>query len=142
MAQSALASASASTQAAALSAWNAQHSTTTASTVSELATNIANFCFTQDGINQTLNATVNCHGKNDLIELLNQANVQTQCVVNTVADLVQTAEANATSKDTKTGLMIFCIVLAVIIVLVGTLCCARKRRVAAAVPSSLAVLSL
>jgi hypothetical protein len=117
MAQNALASASASTQAAALSAWNAQHTDSTATTMSELGSSIASFCFSTDGINQTANATIKCYGHNDVIDVVNNANIQTQCVLNTVADLVQTAEANATSKDTKTGLMIFFIVLAVLIVL-------------------------
>jgi hypothetical protein len=118
IAQQALATASASTQAGALSAWNAQDSVTKAATISDMTAAIASQCFANAKTNQEASAEVKCYGHNDVIDVFNNSNVQTQCVLNTVQNLVQTAEAQASSKATKTGLIAGVIVLVVIIVVV------------------------
>jgi hypothetical protein len=116
--QSAVGSASASTQAALLSAWNKQNSSATVNDIQDLGDKIQTLCVSNTAVNQVASAEVNCRGAtNDTIDVLNSSNVQTQCVLQTIQSLAQTADATASAKATKTGLIAGLVVLLVVIII-------------------------
>jgi hypothetical protein len=128
--QAAFGNASASTQAAAISSWGNQTSTTNVTNVQQLSEAVAKAC-TSDGnfINQMAGGTINCtDANNDVVDIHNNSDAVTQCALNTIQSLAQTSTASATSKATKTGLLAGLIVLVVIIVVVVVVVVKKKKK--------------
>jgi hypothetical protein len=127
--QTAFGTASASTQAAAISSWGKQTSTSNVTNVQQLSEAVATYCQQDATVNQANSAEVNCvDANNDVVNILNNSNAQTQCVLNTIQSLAQTSTASATSKATKTGLLAGLIVLVVIIVVVVVVVYFKKKK--------------
>jgi hypothetical protein len=121
--QSAMSTASASVKDQAFATWNKEHSSTYASSFEDIATQIGAFCGKTDNKWQETQAPINCFGKNNIIEVGNNANDYTQCLLSTAVSLMQQASATAKSSTTSglsTGeIVAICVGIAVVLLAAG-----------------------